>query len=68
MGQDEVQDQLNNADKSDVSKIYILSHYWKQSNGAPMVRFTGLYAQGEDEAKYEDVKFDYLETLEIYII
>ena len=43
MGQEEVQDQLNDAEKYNTCPINILSHYWKSSNGKLMLRITGLY-------------------------
>ena len=45
MGQYEVQDQLNGTEKYDISEIYILSHYFKPSNGTLMVKVIGCIQQ-----------------------
>ena len=68
MGQDDVQDRLNYADKSDLNEIDIMLHYWKQSNDMLMVRVTGWYIQSDDFVKAEYVKVDYTETLALYMI
>ena len=58
MRRDEVQYQLNDTEKSDISDIDILLQYWKRGNGNLMVWVTGLYTLGDDAIKAEDVKFD----------
>ena len=48
MGREEVQYQLNDADKYDISVIYILSYYCKYRSGMLMVKVTLLHVQGDD--------------------
>ena len=63
-----MQDQLNDADKSNISLIDILSHYWKSSNGKLMLIITGLYRLGGEPVEASDVKIDYPYTLSIYLL
>ena len=68
MGQEEVQYQINDADKSDISAIKIILHYWKSSNGNLMVKVTGLHVLGDYTVEAGDVKIDYPDTLVLYIM
>ena len=68
MGQEGVQYQIKDANKYDISDIYILSHYWKPSTGTLMVRVNGLYTLGDYVVKSEDVKVEYPDTLSLYMI
>ena len=63
MGKQEVQDQLNDSDKPDISAIDILSHYQKYYSGKLMVKVTGLYGIGNEAVEAGDVKIDYPDTL-----
>ena len=68
MGLDDVEDQLNDTDKNDISEIDILLHYWKGRNGKLMVKVTRLYTLGGDYIKAKDMKVDYPGTIVMYII
>ena len=68
MLQEEVQYQLNDADKSEIIEIDILLRYLKSSNRTLMVKLTGLYGIFHDAIKPEYVHIDYPDTLVIYII
>ena len=68
MGQDEVQDHLNESEKYDISDIYILLHYWEPSNITLMVKVNGLHTLADDYLKAEYLKFYYLDTIALYII
>ena len=68
MGQEEVQDQQNDADKLDICPIYLLSCYWKSSNGKLMLSINGLNGISEDTVEADDVKIDYPYTLALYLI
>ena len=68
IGQEEVQDQQNDDDKLDIFLIDILSCYWKSSNGKIMLRIAGFYGLGEETVKAENVKIDYPDTLDLYLI
>ena len=46
MGLEEVQNQLNDAEKYDISAIDILLHFWKSASGEMMVKVTGLHGLG----------------------
>ena len=46
MGQEEVKDQLNDSDKSDMSVIDIISLYWKSASRKLIVKVTGLHGLG----------------------
>ena len=46
--QEEVKDQLNDSEKSDISAIDIISRYWKSSNGKLMVKVTRLHVLDDD--------------------
>ena len=56
IGQEEVQDQQNYAEKLDIFPIDILLCYWKSSNGKLMLRITGLNGLSEDTVEAADVK------------
>ena len=58
MVQEEVQYQLNDADKSDIIEIDILLHLQKYSNGTLMVKVIGLYVICHDTIKAEDLHSD----------
>ena len=58
MVQEEVQYQLNDADKSDIIEIDILLHLQKYSNGTLMVKVIGLYVICYDTIKTEDLHSD----------
>ena len=49
MGLQEVQDQLNDAEKYDIRAIDILLYYWKYRSGNLMVKVTGLHGLGKEE-------------------
>ena len=68
MVQEEVQYQMNDADKSDICEIDIISHYWESNNGNLMVKVSGLYGIGDDTVEAEYVNIDYPYTLEPYIL
>ena len=68
LGQEEVQDHLNDAEKSDICPIDILSHYWKYYNGKLMLRITGLYGLSEEPAEAEYLDIDYPDTLSPYLL
>ena len=63
MGQEDVKDQLNESDKSDISVIDIISYYWKSSDGNLMVKVAGLHVLGDDTVEAGDVNIYYLDTL-----
>ena len=46
MGQEEVQDQLNDADVFDIFPVDILWCYWKPDDGKVMLRITGFPGLG----------------------
>ena len=58
MVQEEVQYQLNDADKFDIIEIDILLHLQKYSNGTLMVKVIGLYVICYDTIKTEDLHSD----------
>ena len=58
MGREEVKEQLNDADKSDISAIDILSHYWKSASGNLMMKVTRLHGLGDAAIEDECVKTD----------
>ena len=63
-----MQDQLNDAEKYDISAIQIISHYWKSASGKLMVKVTGLHGPGDEEVESDDVNIDYPDTLALYIL
>ena len=68
MVKEEVQYQLNYADKYDIISIYILLYYWKSSNEHLVVKVYGLHVIGYDSVEAGDVKFYYPDALELYIL
>ena len=46
-----MQDQLNDAEKYDISAIDILLYYWKYRSGNLMVKVTGLHGLGDKKLK-----------------
>ena len=48
MGQKEVQDQLNDADKLDICPVNILLCYWRPEDGKIIFRTTGLYGLSDE--------------------
>ena len=48
MGQEGVQYQMNDADKSNIYEIDIISHYWESNNANLMMKVAGLYGIGDD--------------------
>ena len=63
-----MQDQLNDADKPDISMIYILSHYWISTSGNLVVKVTRLHGIGGEAVEADDVNIDYLDTLALYLL
>ena len=63
MGQEEVQYQLNDADKYDITSRDIILNRWKYINGKLMVKVTGLHGLGYDTVDARDVNIDYPDTL-----
>ena len=61
-----MQDQLNDNEKSDISSIDILLHYWKSRNGKLAVKVNGLHGLGDDTIEAADINIDYLETITLY--
>ena len=68
MGREEVQDQLNDAEKYDICAIDILSHYRKYSSGKMMMKVSGLHGLRYEAFESDDVKIDYPDTLAIYLL
>ena len=68
MVQEEAQDQKNDSDVLDIYLVDIIVCYWKSNNGMLMLRITGLNRLGEDVIKYEYVKVDYPDALDLYLI
>ena len=68
MLQEEVQDQHNDADKLGICPIDILSCYWKSSNGKLMLWITGLDGIVKDTVEANNVRIDYPDTLDLYLI
>ena len=58
MGQGEAQDKFNDAEKSNISEIEILPHFWKRNSRNLMVKVTGLYTLGDDAIEAEYVKVE----------
>ena len=58
MGREEAQEQLNDADKSEISAIDILLHYWKYASGNLMVKVTGLHGLGDETVESDDAKIN----------
>ena len=61
-----MQDQLNDNEKSDISSIDILLHYWKSRNVKLAVKVNGLHGLGDDTIEAADINIDYLETITLY--
>ena len=59
MGQEEVQNKLDDAKTSDIHDIDIISQYWRQSNSNMMVRVTGLYTIRDEAIKEKDVEVNH---------
>ena len=68
MGREQVQDQLNDADKSYISAIDIISYYWKYSSGNLMMKVSWLHELGDETVEAEDVKIYYPDTLALYLM
>ena len=68
MEQEEVHDQKNYADELDICPIDILLCYWKSATEKLMLRITGLNGISEDVVEADDVKFDYPDTLALYLL
>ena len=63
MGLEEVQNQLNDAEKYDISAIDILLRFWKSASGELMVKVTGLHGLGGEAVEADDVNIEYPDTL-----
>ena len=63
-----MQDKMNDSDKSDISAIYIISHYWKSASGKLMVKVSGLHIICDETVEDEDVNIDYPETPLLYLM
>ena len=63
-----MQDQLNDAEKYDISAIQIISHYWKSASGKLIAKDTGLYGLGDEAVEADDVEIDYPDTLSLYVL
>ena len=45
-------------DKSEISAIDILLHYWKYASGNLMVKVTGLHGLGDETVESDDAKIN----------
>ena len=58
MRKGEVKYQMNDADKSEIWDIDIISHYWESNNVNMVVKIAGLYGLRDDTVKAEYVNID----------
>ena len=68
MEQEEVQDQLNDADEIYHISVEILSHYWRLGDGELMLKTTEIYGLDEDTHKTDIFRWDYAGYLALYIL
>ena len=68
MEQEEVQDQLNDADEIYHISVEILSHYWRLGDGELMLKTTDIYGLDEDTHETDIFRWDYAGYLVLYIL
>ena len=68
MGQEKVQDQLNDAEKLDICPVDILSCYWRPEDEKLMLGITGLLGIGEYLMEDDFMRVDYPDDLALLIL
>ena len=68
MGQEEVQYQLNDAEKLEIYPVDILSYYWRPVDGVLMLKTTGLYKLSDETMDDDMFRVDYTDDLALFIL
>ena len=68
MEKEEVQDQLNDADKIEHFPVDILSYYWRLSDGMLILKTTELFGLSDKTNDAGTLRVDYEDNLTLFIL